>query len=90
MTAKHTEGDWWADGLEVGNDPVMSVKVAKVGGATYEEALANARLIAAAKVLLRTLKSAKWMLERDFIDDAKARVIAACDNAIEQAEGESK
>jgi hypothetical protein len=37
----------------------MEVKVAKVSGATYEEALANAKIIAAAPELLDALKDAE-------------------------------
>lgn len=43
-----TPGPWWADGIEVLNDPIGSVKVAKVSGANHGEAKANARLIARA------------------------------------------
>lgn len=53
--SKHTQGEWWASGLEVGSGPTMQVKVARVSGANYAEALANARLIAAAPKLLDTL-----------------------------------
>ena len=37
--------------------------------------------------LLAALKSAKHMLERDYIDDAKMAVIEKCDAAIEAVEG---
>lgn len=50
---------------------------------------ANARLIAAAPDLLDALKTAKWMLERDYIDDQKMRVIEKCDAAIAKATGET-
>lgn len=35
--------------------------------------------------LLEALKTAKWMLERDYIDDQKMAVINKCDEAIEKA-----
>ena len=57
MKAKHTHGQWWNSGLEVGAGPLMTVKVARVSGANYEEALANARLIAAAPELLEALEA---------------------------------
>lgn len=45
----HTPGTWWADErLHVFNDPIGSVRVAKVDGASLEEARENARLIASA------------------------------------------
>lgn len=93
MTAKHTKGDWWADGLEVGNDAVMSVKVAKVGGATYEEALANAKLIAASPRLLKALEALLTMPEYDgSATTSKARRAAKREakEAIARAKGESK
>lgn len=53
---KHTEGNWWADERQhIHNDPVGSVKVAKVSGANFEEAKANAKLISAAPDLLEAL-----------------------------------
>ena len=59
---KITRGTWWASGLEVGAGPMMDVKVAKVSGATYEEAVANANLIAAAPDLLEALEQLKaWV-----------------------------
>lgn len=54
--SKHTPGPWWANGIEVGAGPLMQVKVAKAGGATYEEAKANAKLLAAAPDLLKALE----------------------------------
>lgn len=54
---KHTPGPWWNDGLEVLNDPIGSVKVAKVSGANYEEAKANARLIAQTPRILTALRT---------------------------------
>ena len=43
---KVTDGKWWADGLEVGAGAIMDVKIAKVSGSDYDEAKANAKLIA--------------------------------------------
>lgn len=59
MTARvspHTSGQWWNSGLEVGSGPTMAIKVARVSGANYDEALANAKLIAAAPALLEALQ----------------------------------
>jgi hypothetical protein len=39
--------------------------------------------------LLETLKLAKWMLERDYVDPQKMAVIEKCDDAIAKAEGRS-
>lgn len=43
---KGTPSLWWASGLDVGTVPMMDVKVAKVSGADFEQAKANALLIA--------------------------------------------
>lgn len=40
--------------------------------------------------LLAALKTAKWMLERDYIDDQKMAVINKCDDAIAKATGEEE
>ncbi len=56
MAIKYTSGPWWRSGLEVGDAPMMNIKIAKASGATYEEAKANAKLIAAAPELFETLK----------------------------------
>lgn len=52
---KHTPGPWWNSGLEVGTAPMMLVKVAKVSGSNFEEAKANAQLIATVPELLEAL-----------------------------------
>lgn len=52
---KHTKGEWVASGLEVGTFPGLEIKTAKVTGFTYEEAKANALLIAAAPEMLKVL-----------------------------------
>lgn len=46
---------------------------------------ANARLIAAAPELLAALITAKWMLERDYIDEQKLTTIRKCEAAITKA-----
>lgn len=56
---KVTDGKWWADGLEVGAGAIMDVKIAKVSGSDYDEAKANAKLIAQAKELREALE---WAL----------------------------
>lgn len=48
----------------------------------------DARLIAAAPELLLALDAAKWMLERDYIDDQKMAVIRKCEEAIAKATGD--
>lgn len=52
---KTTPGEWWADGLEIGTAPLMETKIAKVSGNSYEEAKANAKLMAQSKDLLEAL-----------------------------------
>jgi hypothetical protein len=47
------------------------------------------QLIEAAPDLLEALKTAKWMLERDYIDNAKLAVIEKCDAAIAKTTGET-
>ena len=47
------------------------------------------RLHAENAELLETLKLAKWMLERDYVDPQKMAVIEKCDDAIAKAEGRS-
>jgi hypothetical protein len=56
MSTSHTKGPWWDSGLEVGTVPMMDIKVARVSGATFDEAKANARLIAASPDLLEALR----------------------------------
>lgn len=57
MFPKHTPGEWWTSGLEVGTAPMMIIKIAKVSGSNYEQALANAKLIAATPKLLESLQT---------------------------------
>jgi hypothetical protein len=56
--------------------------------AANERQLADAYLRAAAPEMLAALKMAKWMLERDYIDPQKMKVIEMCDVAITKAQGE--
>lgn len=50
----HTHGNWWFDmNLNILNDPIGSVKIARVSGRNREEAKANAALIASAPDLLK-------------------------------------
>jgi len=55
---KHTPGPWWANIVgEVGTVPDMYVKIcSRVSGTNPDEAKANARLIAAAPMLLAALE----------------------------------
>ncbi|QEQ95067.1 hypothetical protein pEaSNUABM56_00017 [Erwinia phage pEa_SNUABM_56] len=51
-----TPGEWWASGVEVGDVPMMNIKICnRVSGETYEQAQANAKLIAAAPELYKCL-----------------------------------
>lgn len=53
---KITPGEWWASGREVGDVPMMNIKICgRVSGASHEEALANASLIAQAPELYKCL-----------------------------------
>ena len=53
---KITQGEWWASGTEVGDVPMMNVKICnRVSGESHEQALANAKLIAAAPELYKCL-----------------------------------
>jgi hypothetical protein len=56
---KHTPGQWWfsKNSLEIGADPIMNTKIAKVYGDTYEEALANGRLMSNAPTMLKFLEN---------------------------------
>lgn len=84
MTTKHTDGEWWRDGLEVGAGPMMRIKIAKVSGVDYEQAVANARLISAAPNLLEALRGldeaycrAGTHLTREERTEDRKRLIAA-------------
>ena len=88
MSAKHTPGQWWDSGLEVGAGPLMDVKVAKVSGANYEEALANTRLIAAAPELLEALERAVRALHNDGKDSLYGDVLKPARAAIAKAKGD--
>ena len=70
---KITEVYVFAPGLQ--DDVAICAEV--IDPASQKPSQANARLIAAAPELLEALKSAKWMLERDRIDDQKMRVPVA-------------
>ena len=85
--SKHTPGPWWNSDLEVGTVPMMMVKVAKVSGATYEEALANARLIASAPELLKVLEKMVEIWEVGGVDPYPIKEARA---AIAKAEGALK
>ncbi len=72
-------------------DPnVRSRPIAKMIG---EDKEANAAFIVKAvnnhEALFSALKSAKWMLERDFIDPQKLEIIRKCDAAIEAVTGDA-
>lgn len=99
--SKHTPGPWTTDEQEH-DAPYQNIKIKAGSHRTVctiwiddapvrdfnAEQTANASLIAAAPDLLDALKTAKWMLERDYIDDQKMRVIEKCDAAIAKATGE--
>lgn len=55
---------------------------------TDEAAAELRRLHEVNQELLGALKKAKWMLERDYIDDQKMCVIEKCEAAIAKAQGE--
>ena len=60
-----TPGEWWASGTEVGDVPMMNVKICnRVSGESYKQALANARLIAQAPELYKCLVGYVEAVER--------------------------
>jgi hypothetical protein len=73
---KHTPGPWWASGLEVGTVPMMDIKVARVSGATLDEARANARLIAAAPAMLEALEKISSETAATWVQDVANEAIA--------------
>ena len=80
---KHTPGPWWTSKLEVGTVPMMAVKICNaVSGSDYEEAEANARLIAAAPELLTVLKQCAEALRKN-----SGKVPAEIEQAIDKAGG---
>jgi hypothetical protein len=70
----YTPGDWWADDRgHIHNDPIGSVKVAKVDGANVAQAIANARLISSAPDLLEALIELRdWYLVNTGMPAVKA------------------
>lgn len=60
--AKYSRAPWTNDGTEVGTGMLHDVKVAKCYGMDYEEARANAKLIAAAPELLEAVLDLKYKL----------------------------
>jgi len=86
----HTPGPWWAstNGLEVGTVPMMDVKVAKVSGANYEEAKANARLIAACPDLLEALDLLLGKAYKQNFNDSYPEILAKAEAALARARGE--
>lgn len=84
MTAQHTPGPWWNSGLEVGTVPMMMVKICShVSGSNFEEAQANARLIAAAPELLELCRRALRALDEDSFPQLRDDLR----QGIDQAEG---
>jgi hypothetical protein len=78
---KHTPGPWVVAGESGDYFPTL---------ADYSPIPAteeNARLMAVSPKMLDALKTAKWMLERDYIDDQKMAVIRKCDAVIAEATG---
>lgn len=78
--SKHTDGDWWASYLEVGSGPTMAVKIARVSGANYGEALANAKLIAAAPGMLAVLDDLEDSFDKEIYPEQKKEDFDALDN----------
>lgn len=60
--SKYSLGPWTNDGTEVGTGILHDIKVAKCYGMDYEEARANAKLIAAAPELLDAVQDLKYKL----------------------------
>jgi predicted urease superfamily metal-dependent hydrolase len=87
MSAAHTPGEWSAKHHYGNTHSVFcahnNYHIATIRGKE------NALLMAAAPDMLKALKTAKWMLERDYIDDVKRAVIEKCDAAIAKTTGET-
>ena len=63
MKTQHTSGTWFVSGFtEIVSMP-SQCKIAKVSGWTFDEAEANAKLIAAAPAMLEALEEALDQLE---------------------------
>jgi hypothetical protein len=83
--SQHTPGPWEISGAWVqtlNKNPIASFNF-------FAATEANQRLIAAVPDLLAALGSAVWMLNRDFIDPQKLKVIEKCEAAIAKATGEA-
>lgn len=100
---KHTPGPWWNSGLEVGTVPMMDIKIAHVSGFNYDQAKANAKLIAQAPDLLRALEGMKWFVDHIMGDQKRVdwgntfdmdwgkinEVFLDMENTLKKAKGES-
>jgi hypothetical protein len=90
--SKTTDGPWFLDqyGHVYGWRPTENGKtsVLLLYNSHSDATSADKSLISAAPELLKALRTAKWMLERDYIDDQKMVAIKKCDEAIAKATGE--
>lgn len=76
MKSKHTPGQWMASSTEIVAMP-SQVKISnRISGSTYEEAKANAQLIATAPEMLETLKDIKSaLIDSGFLKESNTVII---------------
>lgn len=63
MKSAYTPGPWWGASMQVGTEPCMEVKIARVSGANMEQAKANLKLIAVAPEMAELLnRISNWLV----------------------------
>jgi hypothetical protein len=72
------------DGLTIGEDREEAEQFVAWVNARLAVEQAAAELRAEVKRLREALETAKWMLERDYIDDQKMAVIRKCEAALKE------
>lgn len=91
----HTPGPWTVGPHQRIISSGWSIRIADGSAIAYvlgeknPELQQNARLIRASPNILKALKKAIWMLERDAIDNQKMAVLEECYAAVTQATGDS-
>lgn len=68
MSVKHTQGEWFRSGTEIVSMP-SQVKISnRISGATYEEAIANAKLIEQAPKMRKALQEISILQEEKMLN----------------------